>query len=950
MVAEFLMGVSTSLTASAIQRQLKKTPSFFEQKKITSKVDEVVIAVMEPIATFFEVEGIPIEQVHRIVDTAKPVAEWLILNPDFSFSRGLESEVITKDVLEGAAINIDMETVSESPAAFETLLRAMIDLVVKVPPVFVDWERAAFQTIFRQTEDIKGTLSSMYSMMQEITSSQKSPFGVYDKVANHRAATMALKMSIHGLRQSAVPQAELDNLFVFPEFSEKISVSDWGETQENSDSENFSEVYSVKRYEKFSDFFDILSTSQTSIIRAPAGAGKTTFSNWLTSKLLKHTVPLFPVVLSLRKTVRKETLPSLFECVSSEISSVFKDLVGVSDVTTWAHEGKIVIIFEGFDEVKEGDRDRVIEWIQALKSAHPGLNCLITSRPLSTPHLTKLLDLRWRDIELRPFDLDRVVQYIKSFQEYGPAIQTGAKLQAPTKLASEWKNDPTLGPLTGNPLLLSTLLVVHHMDGELPDDRSKLYDRYIDGMLGLWELNKELEVPAVPLTKEQKKKILELIAVNMISLETDAVSEEDVALWLTDYLTEQNLTKDVKGILDHLRERSGLLIGPGQYTFAHKSIGEFLVAQACNDGIQTNHAGDRFDRLLLAQNCQMDRWTTVIFLWSGLASKIEAQQFIAKLIEDGRTSLAAGLILERRKFLDRRWLEAIFWQWIVKRVEEGSSGDVGNAAFIQGPGSIATTSLPSGRINFMPITTISGGFSHDEMFISLFFGENIVDPNDWDKHLTSLSTTIWWVFSEFVTPSMEFFAIAPSEMTDDVKSYSISKQQLSRYSSTVVDGGSSNNFSPVSDALFDSVSFETFIFLEYYVHWKKGICEYLRSSSSEGDSSTNSEEHEITVHHSMARYHQIHKGRIEATGFADAITSQSVKDLPSKFYNLLSDKVMVFGTGLSYFDAHTPSEETTFIMLLEEVLDIDDIDNEFELYDRFVAEVIQRQTELSQVV
>ena len=47
-----------------------------------------------------------------------------------------------------------------------------------------------------------------------------------------------------------------------------------------------------------------------------------------------------------------------------------------------------------------------------------------------------------------------------------------------------------------------------YMDGELPDDRSKLYDRYIDGMLGLWELNKELATPTVPLTKEQKKKVL----------------------------------------------------------------------------------------------------------------------------------------------------------------------------------------------------------------------------------------------------------------------------------------------------------------------------------------------------------------------------------------------------------------------------------------------------------
>jgi hypothetical protein len=46
MVAEFLMSISASLTANAIERKLKAKPTFFEQKKISSKVDEIVIAVV----------------------------------------------------------------------------------------------------------------------------------------------------------------------------------------------------------------------------------------------------------------------------------------------------------------------------------------------------------------------------------------------------------------------------------------------------------------------------------------------------------------------------------------------------------------------------------------------------------------------------------------------------------------------------------------------------------------------------------------------------------------------------------------------------------------------------------------------------------------------------------------------------------------------------------------
>ncbi|WIY24821.1 NACHT domain-containing protein [Parasedimentitalea psychrophila] len=944
MVAEFLMAVGASLTANAIDRKLQGTPSYFEKRKIASKLDEIVIAVMEPIAIFFEVENIPEADLRRIAGEAIPVAEWLIENPKFAFSRGLEGEVITRDILKGDAVKFSLDSVSDYPAAFETLLRALVDLVVKVPPVFAEWEKTAFQAVFRQTEEIRGTLASMYSMMQKITSSQKNPLGNFEKVVNHRAATSALKMSIHGLRQSAVPQAELDNLFVFPEFSESVvkTTSKDGKVTEEDEC--------VKTFKNFNEFYELVSESQSCIVRAPAGAGKTTFSNWLASKLLICSDVLFPVVLPLRKTLKSETLPGLFECISGEVSSVFQDMIDAHEVTVWADEKKIVVIFEGFDEVSEKDRDRAVEWIQELKTAHPNLSILITSRPLSTPHLSDLTKLGWRDISLLPFDLPRVITYIEYFQKYGPEMQTGAKLQAPKHLAKTWNSDPTLGPLTGNPLLLSTLLVVHHMDGELPDDRSKLYDRYIDGMLGLWELNKELVAPTVPLTKEQKKKILELIAVNMISLETDTVSENDVAQWLQAYLLEQNLPNDVLGILDHLRERSGLLIGPGQYTFAHKSIGEFLVAQACSDGIQTNFAGDRFDRFLLADKCLMDRWTTVIFLWAGLAAKTEVQQFIEKLIAGNHNKLAGGLLLERRKFLDRKWLKVNFWRWVSIGLGDGGLFNEKGNLRLSWPSITKKASTPSGEIDLHIMTTVVDDLTSEATVMAAFFSDKICDPEDWNTHSLPLNETFWWLLSHFVEPTLDFLKAAPITLTQETKCCSLFGNQITgRFPLRQY----IQEFSPYKApecASCDPLVYEPILFLDAYSTWKFMMhqveIDELSELPAEGDGSGGKRPEGKERNLALKRYWLSQITQFTESGFFDIAISRSVEDLPTEFFSLFNDALPpitpIEGNGKF---SQPDTKPITFAERCKKALDLNASFPRSQECDDFVSLVLKRNEE-----
>ena len=93
-------------------------------------------------------------------------------------------------------------------------------------------------------------------------------------------------------------------------------------------------------------------------------------------------------------------------------------------------------------------------------------------------------------------------------------------------------------------------------------------------------------------------------------------------------------------------ERTGLLIGPGQYQFAHKSIGEFLVAEAIVTE-QVRIDDTLFDRLYLLKHAAIDFWRVVLFLWAGLVpSKLDLIEFCDLLIMKGQIGVVLGLVTE----------------------------------------------------------------------------------------------------------------------------------------------------------------------------------------------------------------------------------------------------------------------------------------------------------------
>jgi hypothetical protein len=108
-----------------------------------------------------------------------------------------------------------------------------------------------------------------------------------------------------------------------------------------------------------------------------------------------------------------------------------------------------------------------------------------------------------------------------------------------------------------------------------------------------------------------------------------------------------NIREAAEDVLAGLRERSGLIIGPGIYSFVHKSVLEFLVAECVVQGDRKDESGCRIDRLTLFEHRNDDRWNTVIFLWAGLAPVADVESFIQQCIEVEIWDLAYGILYDQ---------------------------------------------------------------------------------------------------------------------------------------------------------------------------------------------------------------------------------------------------------------------------------------------------------------
>jgi hypothetical protein len=637
---KIIVALAKPLGVASLKKLKKLKP--IEQFRIEQSIESAFAEVWESLDPFFKSEHVGENQREIVASTCGSE-----LHPFVN-----DVSLLLRGSLDGEKLFEQIRFASPFPQAIrdenlEQVYRMVFPLVASVvcraPVIIEQIEEKSLGEVLSRFDQLKEQVSNVSSGIAQLRHEpQKRADELYGRVLQQALKKVLLGVEVTGLYGDSPLKQAKEEMFVLPSIEEERAqyeiVSEKGDAQTASVADDHRRQFLTK--------------SKRSIIRGTPGAGKSTWGRWLQAHALRN-CGMLTVAVKLRSW-QDGTLPTVTQLVEWLVGPNMATEISADAITKWVKGGNIAVILDGFDEVAPVNRDSMLKSIDDLADYIDGGPCIVTSRPLHSDHLTRLGPL-WTPWTIQPFDVPRIIDYISRWYRHAPLKEGAARdIDAPA-LHAQLIKDPHVAPLTSNPLMLATLLMVHHNDGELPKGRSRLYARYIDGMLGIWDDRQEVNADLSGLDREQKKRVLTSLAIALHIGNTDELGETETLKLIDSALKSYGYRAEAQQVLDSLRERSGLIIGPGSYSFSHKSVGEYLVAQAIYDGDRVTD-GQKLDRFLLHSERSNDRWLNVIYFWAGQASVADVQSFIEALNNKEDLGLWIGLLWDQMDRFQQDWL------------------------------------------------------------------------------------------------------------------------------------------------------------------------------------------------------------------------------------------------------------------------------------------------------
>ncbi|MDJ1182357.1 GUN4 domain-containing protein [Roseofilum casamattae] len=392
------------------------------------------------------------------------------------------------------------------------------------------------------------------------------------------------------------------------------------------------------------------------------GYGKTTLLRHITyiysqRKEGKYRAPkLFPVLLLLRQwqsvivNESQLSLPQLIEKYHIPQLPGYHELKLPSN---WAKKhlqnGKMLVMIDGFDEVKEDWRSAVSEWIGKEMNKYPHACFILTSRPSGYKSFSPRYKLN-AELFIQPFNRHQQEKFIQNWywcqERYTnagretPEVRAEATTNA-NNLLQQLENRPELDDLAKIPLLLNLIVNVHrsYPGEELPKRRSDLYREVVQLQLGARPLARNI---SLLLRFDEAERVLQELALYMVRENKPEISYQLLNDCIKAPVQSFDSSVDVKEFIKQVVEVSELLVKrDDDYQFSHLSFQGYLAAKEIIR-IQQEE--------LLIQNWQESWWRETILLY---AAQVNPNGLLRALINVG-TSEAVALAYDCIKETPRK--------------------------------------------------------------------------------------------------------------------------------------------------------------------------------------------------------------------------------------------------------------------------------------------------------
>lgn len=394
---------------------------------------------------------------------------------------------------------------------------------------------------------------------------------------------------------------------------------------------------------------DALEKFQKLVVLGKPGSGKTTFLRRVAIlNIHEHFLPdHVPVFIPLADFAADEKQPSLLDYIIEH----WQNRGGISPETTkeLLRRGRVLVLLDGLDEVKEADSQRVIRSVEAFTHQfmknHFVITCRIAAREYTFKPFTEVEVADFKDAQIKDF-ADKWFSARRDKQKTCKSAE---------EFLQHLEAHPRMQQLATSPLLLTLLCLVFEDSGRFMESRADLYKEGIDLLLFKWdsrEHNLQRERVYSGLGPRRIRSLLGQIAKDTLEREERFFRERHIESWISDFIrnlpeakTDPNASnvyslKVLKSIGGY-----GLLIERSQqlWSFSHLTFHEYFAADAIAERCNPERYDDPVLNQLVSHLC--DRaWREVFLLTSEML--VNADQLLLLMKRKADALIAETDILQ----------------------------------------------------------------------------------------------------------------------------------------------------------------------------------------------------------------------------------------------------------------------------------------------------------------
>lgn len=641
-----------------------------KRNSVIRQVQEAADAASQSLIRFFMNEQLDEKQVTLLLNSYSNLNDLVELeqvsNPN------MLPENLTDQVIKGLLCPAQIQH-EQHEAIFRIALLSIIQVLMLVGPVMVEWQKLNFSSTFELPRRVVNRLNQITGQMDAIgRSGQAAADERFELTYRDYILQRFHRVEAGTVRMTTNLDVDLRELFVMPQVRKRIlplkGKSSDKSNQELMNLETARKLYSnshssLKYLIKADDesteekknritALEFIKHSSRIVIVGPPGIGKSTFLEWLQVKvasveeeLILSDQQAIPLLLRVRQLDPKN-LP--YDAALIEKATLSRDratLMPPDWIDRQMNAGRILFMLDGLDEVEPDHRDNLlIPWLADLIRKYPRCKYVISSRPVGYP-LGKFRKLKFTESDLLDFEDFQIIEYTHHWcvavrlarnEPEEEARREGEK--DGTQIVEGFKDHPFIRNLARNPLMLSAICLVDYFEsGQLPKDRALLYKLCVEGLIHNWDkrrgINSEFSL-------EEKLRACREVALDMqandrAEYEADKVKEI--------FRLSMGDEKRANKLFEHIRYRTGLLLErrQGIFAFAHLTFQEYLAAQAIYEGNNKN-----VDVNQLVREHDDGRWQEVIPLYCGLAPSTAVRCMIENLLIQSDTHSLAYILSE----------------------------------------------------------------------------------------------------------------------------------------------------------------------------------------------------------------------------------------------------------------------------------------------------------------